>query len=111
MREHAHLGEFEIMILLTILRIGDEVYGVPLARELSTIRDGDVSAGSVYAALDRLELKGLIVSTLGDPSPERGGRAKRYFRVTEQGLKSLRETRKMLSKLWRSLPATGGDTA
>jgi PadR family transcriptional regulator, regulatory protein PadR len=108
MREHAYLGEFELMILLTIIRLGDEVYGVPLARELSVIRGEDVSAGSVYAALDRLELKGMIASTLGDPSPERGGRAKRYFHVTEQGLKSLRETRKMLSRLWRSLPATGG---
>jgi DNA-binding PadR family transcriptional regulator len=111
MREHTHLGEFELIILLTIIRLGDEVYGVPLARELSTIRGGDVSVGSVYAVLDRLELKGLIVSTLGDPSPERGGRAKRYFRVTAQGLKSLRETRQMLTKLWKSLPATGGDAA
>jgi PadR family transcriptional regulator, regulatory protein PadR len=111
MREHTYLGEFELMILLTIIRLGDEVYGVPLARELSTIRGGDVAVGSVYAALDRLELKGLIASNLGDPSPERGGRAKRYFRVTEQGLKSVRETRRILSKLWKSFPATGGDVA
>jgi PadR family transcriptional regulator, regulatory protein PadR len=109
MREHSYLGEFELIILLTIIRLGDEVYGVPLARELSIIRGGDVAVGSVYAALDRLELKGLIASSLGDPSPERGGRAKRYFRVTEQGLKSIRETRRILSKLWKSLPATGGD--
>jgi PadR family transcriptional regulator, regulatory protein PadR len=111
MRAHTYLGEFELMILLTILRLGDEVYGVPLSRELSKIRGEDVSVGSVYAALDRLELKGLITSTLGDPSPERGGRAKRYFRVTEEGFRSVRETRRMLSKLWKSLPATGGDTA
>lgn len=107
MRTHAYLGEFELMILLTIIRLGDEVYGVPLARELSTTRGGNVSIGTVYAALDRLELKGLIASTLGDPSPERGGRAKRYFRVTQEGLQSLRETRQMLSKLWKSLPARG----
>jgi PadR family transcriptional regulator PadR len=100
--------EFELIILLAIIRLGDEIYGVPLARELSAIRGTDVAVGSVYAALDRLELKGLIASTLGDPSPERGGRAKRYFRVTEQGLKSARETRKVLSRLWKSLPATGG---
>lgn len=103
--------EFELIILLAIIRLGDEIYGVPLARELSAIRGTDVAVGSVYAALDRLELKGLIASTLGDPSPERGGRAKRYFRVTEQGLKSARETRKVLSRLWKSLPATGGDVA
>jgi len=103
--------EFELIILLAIIRLGDEIYGVPLARELSAIRGTDVAVGSVYAALDRLELKGLIASTLGDPSPERGGRAKRYFRVTEQGLKSARETRKVLSRLWKSLPATGGNVA
>jgi PadR family transcriptional regulator, regulatory protein PadR len=111
MREHSYLGEFELMILLTIMRLGDEVYGVPLSRELSAIRGGDVSVGSVYAALDRLKLKGLIASSLGDPSPERGGRAKRYFRVTRQGLQSVRETRKILTRLWKSLPATGGDSA
>jgi PadR family transcriptional regulator, regulatory protein PadR len=109
MRAHDYLGEFELMILLTILRLGDEVYGVPLCRELSALRGGEVSLGSVYAALDRLELKGLIASSLGEPTRERGGRAKRYFRVTEEGLHSIRETRKILSKLWRSLPSTGGD--
>ena len=79
MREHTYLGEFELIILLTIIRLEDEAYGVPLARELSRIRGGEVAVGSVYAALDRLELKGLIVSSLGDSSSERGGRAKRYF--------------------------------
>jgi len=111
MRERTWLGEFELMILLTILRLGDEAYGVPLARELSAIRDGDVSVGSVYAALDRLELKGLIASSMGDPSPERGGRAKRYFRVTKEGLHAVRDTRKVLTRLWRSLPVEGGDVA
>ncbi len=111
MREHTYLGEFELMILLTVLRMGDEVYGVPLAKELAVLRSGDVSLGSVYAALDRLELKGLITSRLGDPTAERGGRAKRYFRVSKEGLQSIRETRKMLSKLWKSLPSTGGGVA
>lgn len=105
MREHTYLGEFELMLLLTIVRLGDDVYGVPLSRELATLRGRDVSIGSVYAALDRLEIKGLITSTLGDSTPERGGRAKRYFRVTRQGLQSVHETRKVLSKLWKSLPS------
>jgi PadR family transcriptional regulator PadR len=108
MREHSYLGEFELMILLTIIRLGDDVYGVPLSRELAVVRGRDVSVASVYAALDRLELKGLIASSLGESTPERGGRAKRYFRVTEQGLRSVRETRRVLSKLWKSLPSTGG---
>jgi PadR family transcriptional regulator PadR len=111
MREHSYLGEFELMILLTILRLGDDVYGVPLSKELSILRGRDVALGSVYAALDRLELKGLIASSLGESTPERGGRAKRYFRVTKQGLRSVRETRRVLSKLWKILPSTGGDPA
>ena len=111
MRVHSYLGEFELIILLTIIRLGDDAYGVPLSRELSKLRGRDVSVGSVYAALDRLELKGLIASSLGESTPERGGRAKRYFRVTEQGLRSVRETRKVLSKLWKSLPSMGEDLA
>ncbi len=111
MREQGYLGEFELMILLTILRLGDEAYGVPLCRELGTLRRREVPMGSVYAALDRLELKGAVVSRMGEATPERGGRAKRYFRVTEQGLRSVHETRKVLSKLWKSLPAVGEGVA
>lgn len=111
MGEHTFLGEFELMVLLTILRLGDDVYGVPLARELSLVRGRDVSAGSVYAALERLESKGLIASTLGESTPERGGRAKRYFRVTEQGLRAVHQTRRVLSQLWKTLPSVRGDLA
>ena len=112
MREHSYLGEFELILLLTILRLGDDdAYGVPLTRELSVLRGKDVSIGSVYAALDRLELKGLIASTLGESSPERGGRAKRYFRVTAKGIRSVNETRQVLTRLWKTLPSTEGDPA
>jgi PadR family transcriptional regulator, regulatory protein PadR len=105
MREHSYLSEFELILLLTILRLDDDAYGVPLSRELSQLRGKEVSVGSVYAALDRLELKGLITSNLGESSPERGGRAKRYFRVTEEGLLSVQETRRVLTKLWKALPS------
>jgi PadR family transcriptional regulator PadR len=105
MREHSYLSEFELILLLTILRLDDDAYGVPLSRELSQLRGKDVSVGSVYAALDRLELKGLITSSLGESSPERGGRAKRYFRVTEEGLLCVQETRRVLTKLWNALPS------
>jgi PadR family transcriptional regulator PadR len=111
MREHNYLGEFELMLLLTLIHLGDDAYGVPLSRELALRRGRDVSVGSVYAALDRLELKGLVVSNLGESTPERGGRAKRYFRVTRQGLRSVHETRKVLTKLWKSLPSAGKDFA
>jgi PadR family transcriptional regulator, regulatory protein PadR len=109
MREHSYLGEFELILLLTILRMGDDAYGVPLTRELSVVRGRDVAVGSVYAALDRLELKGLIASSLGESSHERGGRAKRYFRVTSEGIRSMEETRRVLTGLWKALPSAEGD--
>ena len=109
MREHSYLGEFELILLLTILRMGDDAYGVPLTRELSVVRGRDVAVGSVYAALDRLELKGLIASSLGESSPERGGRAKRYFRVTVEGIRSMEETRRVLTGLWKALRSAEGD--
>jgi PadR family transcriptional regulator, regulatory protein PadR len=105
MGEHSYLGEFELMLLLTIIRLGDEAYGVPLSRELAKRRGREISVGSVYAALDRLETKGLVTSSLGESTPERGGRAKRYFRVTRQGLRAVHETRRVLTKLWQSLPS------
>jgi len=111
MKGHSYLGEFELMVLLTIIRLGDDAYGVPLSRELAIMRGRDVSVGSVYAALDRLETKGLVASHLGESTPERGGRAKRYFRLTEQGLRSVHATRRVLSKLWKSLPSPGEELA
>jgi PadR family transcriptional regulator PadR len=104
MTERGYLGEFELMILLAMINLGDEAYGVPISRELEAQRGRDVSVGSVYAALDRLENKGLVASSLGDPTPGRGGKAKRYFRVTKEGLRQVHETRRVLSKLWQALP-------
>ena len=110
MREHNYLGEFELMVLLAIVRLGDAAYGVPLARELAERRGREVAVGSVYAALERLEIKGLVSSSLGEATEVRGGRAKRYFRVTEHGLRSVQATRKVLTGLWRSLPAAAGES-
>jgi PadR family transcriptional regulator, regulatory protein PadR len=104
MNDRSYLGEFELMILLAVIHLGDEAYGVPISRELEHHRGRNVSVGSVYAALERMEAKGLVTSTLGDPTPERGGKAKRYFTVTKAGLRQVHETRRVLSKLWRTLP-------
>jgi PadR family transcriptional regulator len=109
MKERGYLGEFELMILLAVIHLGDEAYGVPISRELERHRGRDVSVGSVYAALERMEAKGLVASTLGDPTPERGGKAKRYFTVTKAGLRQVHETRRVLSKLWRTLPELKGE--
>jgi PadR family transcriptional regulator PadR len=107
--DRSYLGEFELMILLAVLHLGDEAYGVPISRELERLRGRDVSVGSVYAALERMESKGLVASTLGDPTPERGGKAKRYFRLTKAGLGQVRETRRVLTTLWKQLPELKGE--
>src|SRR5580704_13207544 len=105
------LGNFELMVLLAVLRVGEDAYGVPIARELEDTIGREVLLGSVYAALERLEAKGLVASSLGDPTPERGGRAKRYFTVTATGLREVRETQRTLVRLWRGLPELQGGTA
>jgi DNA-binding PadR family transcriptional regulator len=92
------------MVLLALIRLGEEAYGVPIAREIEQRGGREVALGSVYAALERLEEKGLVTSRLGDPTAARGGRAKRYFRLTSQGLGSVRETQRLLVNLWQGLP-------
>jgi len=104
MSERGYLGEFELMLLLAVIRLGEEAYGVPISRELEKYRGKDVAVGSVYAALERLEAKGLITSMLGDPTPERGGKAKRFFRITKEGLRQVHETRRVLTRLWQTIP-------
>ena len=104
MENRGYLGEFELLLLLAVIHLGEEAYGVPISRELERHRGKDVSVGSVYAALERLEAKGLISSSLGDPTPERGGKAKRFFRITREGLRQVHETRRVLTKLWQTIP-------
>jgi PadR family transcriptional regulator PadR len=111
MTDRGYLGEFELMILLAVIHLGEEAYGVPISRELELHRRRGVSVGSVYAALERLEAKGLVVSSLGDPTPERGGKAKRYFRITKAGLRQVQETRRVLQKMWHTLPEPKGERA
>jgi PadR family transcriptional regulator PadR len=103
-----YLGEFELMVLLALMRLGDDAYGVPISREIEQRSGREVALGSVYAALERLEEKGLVESRLGDPTAERGGRAKRYFRTTESGLRNVRQTQRALISLWKGLPDLKG---
>jgi PadR family transcriptional regulator, regulatory protein PadR len=99
------LGEFEHLVLLAVARLGGDAYGVPIVDELEAQTGRRVSRASVYVALKRLEHKGFIGSALGDPTPERGGRAKRYFQVTALGQRRLQEARAALMKMWAGLPA------
>ncbi|MEW6322550.1 MAG: PadR family transcriptional regulator [Acidobacteriota bacterium] len=98
------LTDFELMLLLAILRIGDEAYAVEIAREIETTGGRKVQLGAAYAALARLEQQGLVASRTGEPTAQRGGRAKRYFRVTTRGLNAVKVTRGALTALWRGLP-------
>jgi PadR family transcriptional regulator len=101
------LTDFELMILLAILRL-DEAYGVPIAREIEDRTGRTVVLGAVYAALDRLEGQRLVSSSMADPTPQRGGRAKRCFRVTARGLAAVKDTQRALVALWANLPQLGG---
>ncbi len=97
------LGEFEQVVLLAILRLGDEAYAVTIREEILACTGRDVSRGSVYITLDRLETKGYLRSWFGDPTPERGGRAKRYYTLRPRAIEALREGRRALVSLWRGI--------
>ena len=98
------LGEFEHLVLLAVARLGNRAYGVPIVEELEAQTGRRVSRASVYVALKRLEAKELIVSALGAPTPERGGRAKRYFQISPLAERRLLEAREALMKMWAGLP-------
>ena len=95
------------MILLALMRLGDDAYGVPIARELEATVGRPVALASVYATLERLVERGLVESELGEPTPERGGRAKKYFKLTGKGLREVRSAKQSLVKLWKGLPQLG----
>ena len=100
------LGEFEQMVLLAVLCAsqGDgEAYGVTIHAELERRTRRRVARGAVYMTVDRLEKKGLLTSSLTEPLPERGGRARRCYRVTKPALAALRESRRALLSLWEGL--------
>lgn len=103
-----NIGNFELMILLALIRLGDNAYGVPITKEIEERSGRQVSVASVYAALERLSGKGFVVWDLGESTPERGGRAKRFFRITAKGMREVRDTRRVLMNFWESLPGFKG---
>ena|SRR5437773_11071775 len=105
------LGGFELLVLLALIRVGDEAYGVPIAKTIEDSSGREVALGSVYITLDRLEGKGLVSSQLGEPTTVRGGRAKTYFRITGQGLRAVRHTQRTLSRLCKGVPQLEGGSA
>jgi PadR family transcriptional regulator PadR len=97
MSSREYLGEFEQIVLLALLRLGDSAYGVPIRREIQLRTKRAVSVGALYSTLDRLEAKGYVASWFADPTAERGGRSKRYFRVEPAGLRAIRRSQDALS--------------
>lgn len=97
------LGEFEQLVLLAILRVGEGAYAVPVINEIETQTGRKVSHAAVYIALRRLEEKGMVVSRLAEATPERGGRGKRYYEVQSAAEDILLESREALSRMWDGL--------
>jgi PadR family transcriptional regulator, regulatory protein PadR len=98
-----YLGEFELVVLLAVIRLGTGAYGVPILREIERQTGRTAAFGTIYSTLERLQQKGFVSSHLGDATPERGGKAKRYFRVTSDGLRIAGETKRSLMRLWDGL--------
>src|SRR5215208_4243911 len=103
-----NLGDLEQLILLAILRLGDDAYGVTIRAALSKRAGRAITPGALYTALERLETKGLLTSRMGDPTPQRGGRAKRYVRVTSAGLQALRRALRAYERMLDGLDQLRG---
>lgn len=99
-----YLGEFELVVLLGLARLDDEAYGMTIQQEIHGVTGRDPSIPSVYVTLNRLEKKGYVTSRTGDSSAERGGRAKKYYSLTESGTEALELSQSMLSRLWDGVP-------
>lgn len=103
MAKNDHLGEFEQLALLAVMRLGEEAYGARIQEELEARGDRSAAISTIYITLTRLEDKGLVSSTLGSPTDERGGRPRRYFALEAAGLEALRESRERLLAMWGGL--------
>lgn len=96
MAKGQYLGEFEQLVLLALLRLKDNAYGVTVRQEIQGRTGRNVAIGAVYACLERLERKGYVSSTVSEPEPVPGGRAKKFFRMTRAGAEAFRQTRRMM---------------
>src|SRR5271170_6736628 len=102
-----YLGEFEHIVILALLRLADKAYGVTVRREIEARTGREVSIGAIYATLDRLQAKGYVNSQLGEPTPERGGRSKRFFHVTAKGTLALNRTHRAVRRMMQGLELAG----
>ena len=110
MRKRAYLGQLELHVLLAAIQLHENAYGVSIARAIEESSGRAVALASVYAALERLEDKGLITSVLGEPTAERGGKARTYFKPSAAGMKEAREAHATLIRLSAGLSGLKGHT-
>ena len=106
MRRYDALGEFEQAVLLAVAYLDEDAYGVTIRREIESRTRRTIAIGALYTALERLERKGYVRSTMSDPTPRRGGRSKRHFHLTPEGRGALRQSREFLTRMWASLQLT-----
>jgi DNA-binding PadR family transcriptional regulator len=101
------LTRLEEAILISVLKLGDEAYGVPINREVSTIFDKTYTLGGLYFALDQLVRKEYLMKRVSDPMPKRGGRSKSFYRLTPEGKGALEAVREHQVRLWDNIPGFG----
>lgn len=97
------LGEFEQVILLAVAHLGDGAYGTSIRREIEARTGREIAIGALYTALERLEKKDFVVSTMSAPTPQRGGRTRRQFAIQPAGAAALKRSRELLAKMWQGL--------
>jgi DNA-binding PadR family transcriptional regulator len=97
------LGEFEQSLLLAIIHLGDNAYGVTIRQEIEARTGREIAVGALYTSLARLERKGYVSSTMSDPTPQRGGRSKRHFTLRPAGATALRQSHERLAQMWKGL--------
>jgi PadR family transcriptional regulator PadR len=111
MRKREYLSQLELMVLLAVMSPARDAYGVVISREIAEKSGREVALASVYAALERLERKGFVKSSLGEPTAERGGRARTYYKATAAGTQEARHAHGTLLRLSAGVPALQGQTA
>jgi PadR family transcriptional regulator len=103
MTSRENLGDFEHLVMLAVMRLGEQAYGVTVRQEIASRTHRDVSIGAVYATLDRLQRKGYVKSQMGDATPQRGGKRKRFFRITAAGATAVNRTHRALRSMAKGL--------
>jgi DNA-binding PadR family transcriptional regulator len=101
------LSRADELVLLSVWRLGEEAYGVSIRKHIIGITEHDWSVGAVYDSLEKLSEWGYVSTTLADPTPERGGRSKRYFKITEEGVRALEHAKQVHETMWNDLPRPG----